>query len=129
MQDATRKQATPGTSDLEILQDLNRGFIRSVRLSDVGWFDRNLSEDFLNSNADGTLAGRAAFLRQIAPPCPVSNFDVEDVRIRILGDTAIIHGRTTYTKPNGQAAAGRYTDVWVRRAGEWLCVSAHVTRG
>ena len=129
MQDATRKQATPGTSDLEILRDLNLGFIHSVRRSDVGWFDRNLSEDFLNSNADGTLVDRAAFLRQIAPPCPVSNFDAEDVRIRILGDTAIIHGRTTYTKPGGQAAAGRYTDVWMRQGGEWLCVAAHVTRG
>jgi ketosteroid isomerase-like protein len=122
-------QTDLGTADLETLQELNQGFIRSVRMSDVGWFDRNLSEDFLNSNADGTLVDRAAFLRQIAPPCPVSNFDVEDVRIRMLGDTAIIHGRTTYTKPNGQAAAGRYTDVWVRQGGRWVCVSGDVTRG
>jgi len=129
MRNATHKQDNPSTADLEILQGLNQGFIRSVRMSDVGWFDRNLTEDFLNSNADGTLVDRAAFLRQIAPPCPVSNFDVEDVRIRILGDTAIIHGRTTYTKPNGQAAAGRYTDVWVRQGGRWVCVSGDVTRG
>ena len=129
MQNATRMQTDPGTVDLETLQELNQGFIRSVRMSDVGWFDRNLSEDFLNSNADGTLVDRAAFLRQIALPCPVSNFDVEDVRIRILGDTAIIHGRTTYTKPIGQAAAGRYTDVWVRQGGRWVCVSGDVTRG
>jgi len=129
MQNATLKQPDSSTADLEFLRELNQGFIRSVRMSDVGWFDQNLSEDFLNSNADGTLVDRAAFLRQIAPPCPVSNFDVEDVRIRILGDTAIIHGRTTYTKSNGQAAAGRYTDVWVRQGGRWVCVSGDVTRG
>ncbi len=117
------------TADLEILQELNQGFIRSVRMSDVGWFDRNLSEDFLNSNADGSLVDRAAFLRQIEPPCPVSNFGVEDVCVRILGDAAIIHGRTTYVKPDGQAAAGRYTDVWVRRGERWSCVSGDVTRG
>lgn len=115
--------------DLEALQELNRGFIRSVRESDVAWFDRNLSQDFLNSNADGTLVDRAAFLRQIAPPCPVANFGVEDVRIRIFGDTAIAHGRTTYTKPDGRAAAGRYTDVWVREGNRWVCVSGDVTRG
>jgi len=80
-------------------------------------------------HADGTLVDRAAFLRQIAPPCPVSDFGVEDVRIRVLGDTAIAHGRTTYTKPDGQAAAGRYTDVWVRQGGRWVCVSGDVTRG
>jgi len=129
MQNATRKQTNSSTADLEIFQELNQGFIRSVRTSDVAWFDQNLAEDFLNSNADGTLVERAAFLRQIAPPCPVLNFDVEDVRIRILGDTAIAHGRTTYTKPNGQAAAGRYTDVWVRQGGRWVCVSGDVTRG
>jgi len=129
MQNATRKQASPSAADLEILQELNQGFIRSVRMSDVAWFDRNLAEDFLNSNADGTLVDRAAFLRQIEPPCPVSNFEVEDVRIRIFGDTAIVHGRTTYTKSDGQAAAGRYTDVWVRQGGRWVCVSGDVTRG
>ena len=129
MQDAARGQVNSGTGDHEMLWELNQGFIRSVRTSDVGWFDRNLSEDYLNSNPDGTLADRAAFLRQIAPPCPVSNLDVEDVRIRILGDSAIIHGRTTYTKPDGQAAAGRYTDVWVREGARWVCVSGDVTRG
>ena len=129
MQESDRGQGYPGTADHEVLQLLNQGFIRSVRTSDVSWFDRNLAEDFLNSNADGTLVERAAFLRQIARPCPVSNFDVEDVRIRILGDAAIIHGRTRYTRPDGQAAAGRYTDVWVRQGTRWVCVSGDVTRG
>jgi ketosteroid isomerase-like protein len=129
MQEVTRRQTDSGTADFQALQALNQGFIRSVRMSDVAWFDRNLSDDFLNSNADGTLVDRAAFLRQIAPPCPVSNFSVEDVRIRIFGDTAIVHGRTTYTKPDGEAGAGRYSDVWVRRGARWVCVSGDVTRG
>jgi len=30
--------------------------------------------------------------------------------------------------PDGRAGAGRYTDVWARRQGRWLAVSAHVTR-
>jgi ketosteroid isomerase-like protein len=116
-------------SDLHTLEALNEGFIRAVRTSDVQWFDDNLSQDFLNSNPDGTLIDRAAFLRQIAPPCPVAQLSVEDVRIRLFGDTGIAHGRTTYIKADGQPGAGRYTDVWLRRDGRWVCVSAHVTRG
>jgi len=50
------------------------------------------------------------------------------VKIRIMGDVAIIHARTTYATPDGRAASGRYTDVWARRQGRWLAVSAHVTR-
>lgn len=116
-------------SPLETLQELNRHYIRSVQESDVRWFEANLAEDFMNSNPDGTLVDRAGFLRQIAPRCPVSNLRAEDVRIRMLGDVAIVHARTTYGKPDGRPGAGRYTDVWQLRKGRWLCVSANVSRG
>jgi hypothetical protein len=117
------------SDDLDALQQLNSGFIRSVRDSDARWFDENLAEDFLNGNADGSLATRAQFLVQVARPCPVADFRAADVRIRILGEFAIVHGRTVYTKRGGEAGAGRYTDVYARRQGRWLCVSADVTRG
>lgn len=129
MQNTTLEQSNAATNDLATLQQLNEHYMRSVRTSDVGWFDENLAEDFLNSNPDGALVDRAGFLAQIAPPCPVSGFAAEDVRIRLMGETAIIHGRTVYTKPGGQPGAGRYTDVWSHRGGRWLCVAAHVTRG
>ena len=43
-------------------------------------------------------------------------------------DFAIVHARTTFTMPDGRPGASRYTDVWARRDGRWLAVSAHVTR-
>ena len=48
--------------------------------------------------------------------------------IRMLGDFAIIHARTSYQKPDGTQGGGRYTDDWQLRGGRWQCVSAHVTR-
>jgi ketosteroid isomerase-like protein len=95
----------------------------------VGYFEEALAEDFLNSNPDCSLVDRAGFLAQIARPAMISDLEAHDVRVRIMGDIAIIHARTTYRKPDGRAGVGRYTDVWARRQGEWLCVSAHVTRG
>jgi hypothetical protein len=50
------------------------------------------------------------------------------VNVRLIGDFAIIHARTTFTTADGRAASGRYTDVWVKKNGRWLAVSAHVTR-
>jgi ketosteroid isomerase-like protein len=116
-------------NDANTLQKLNRDFIKSVEISGVRWFEENLAEDFLNSNPDGSLVDREGFLAQIARPAMISNLEADDVRIRIIGEVAIIHARTTYAKPDGQAGSGRYTDVWARRQGRWLCVSAHVTRG
>ena len=116
-------------TDLEVLEQLNRDYITSVQTSDVRRFDEILAADFLCSNPDGSLVDRAAFLAQTARPVTISNLTAHDVRIRILGDVAIIHARTSYTLPDGRTASGRYTDVWARRDGRWLAVSAHVTRG
>jgi ketosteroid isomerase-like protein len=116
-------------TDLEVLEQLNRDYITSVQTSDVRRFDEILAEDFLCTNPDGSLVDRAAFLAQTARPVTISNLTAHDVRIRILGDVAIIHARTSYTLPDGRTASGRYTDVWARRDGRWLAVSAHVTRG
>ena len=116
-------------SDLDLLRVLNEDYVQSVQRSDARRFEEILAPDFLNSNPDGTLVDRAGFLAQVAKPVTISNLSTEDVRIRVLGDIAIIHARTTYTRPDGRQAAGRYTDIWARRQGRWLCVAAHVTRG
>jgi ketosteroid isomerase-like protein len=115
--------------DTETLRRLNEDYVSSVQRSDVRRFDEILAEDFLNTNPDGSLVERAAFLAQIARPVAISGLEPRDVRIRILGDVAIIHARTTYTKPDGTTGSGRYTDIWARRQGRWLAVAAHVTRG
>lgn len=119
---------TVAHADVEILKELNRDYIKSVQTSDVRRFDEILAEDFLCSNPDGSLVDRQAFLTQTARPVTISHLEAHDVRVRIMGDVAIIHARTTYTMADGRAGAGRYTDVWARRQGRWLAVSAHVTR-
>jgi len=114
--------------DHDVLEQLNRDYIDLVQNSDVKRFEEILADDFLCSNPDGSLVDRAAFLRQTAKPVTISNLKAADVVIRILDGVAIVHARTTYTKPDGSPGGGRYTDVWVRRDGRWLAVSAHVTR-
>ena len=119
---------TVANADVDSLRQLNRDYIRSVQTSDVRRFDEILAEDFFCSNPDGSLVDRAGFLAQTARPVTISKLEAHDVRVRIIGDVAIIHARTTYTMPDGRAGAGRYTDVWARQGGRWLAVSAHVTR-
>ena len=119
---------TTPQSDLDTLLALNRDYIRSVQTSDVRRFSEILADDFLCSNPDGSLVDRERFLTQTALPVRISNLEAHDVIVRILGDVAIIHARTTYTGPDGRPGSGRYTDVWARRHDRWLAVSAHVTR-
>jgi ketosteroid isomerase-like protein len=115
-------------TDREALSVLNRNYIRSVDEADVRWFEQHLAVDFLNTNPEGTLFDRAGFLAQIARGPVVRDLQEHDVDIRLFGDYAIIHARTSYRKPDGTQGAGRYTDDWHRRDGRWVCVSAHVSR-
>ena len=126
---STAAVTSAAAGDLATLEELNRHYIRSVSEADVRWFDAHLAEDFVNSNPDCSLVDRAGFLAQIGRGSTVKGLAIEDVRIRVLGEVAIIHARTTYTRADGQPGAGRYTDVWARRQGRWLCVAANVTRG
>jgi ketosteroid isomerase-like protein len=128
MSAATAAQRTGAKSDLDELLGLNRDYINSVQRSDVRRFEDILADDFLCSNPDGSLVDRAAFLKQTAIPVRITNLEAGDVQVRLMGDFAIIHARTTYTLPDGRSGGGRYTDVWARRGGRWLAVSAHVTR-
>ena len=95
---------------------------------DVQRFGEILAEDFLCSNPDGSLVDKQGFLAQTARPVTISGLAAEDVQVRILGDVAIIHARTSYSTASGEHRNGRYTDIWARRGGSWLAVSAHVTR-
>lgn len=119
---------SPQAGDYDALVELNLGYIRSVQHSDVGWFDQHLADDFLCSRPDGTLIDKAAFLAATAPPATIANLAIADVNIRLLDDVAIIHAKTLFDLSDGRPAFGRYTDIWAKREGRWLCVAAHVTR-
>ena len=121
-------QHAPHTSDDEVLQRLNSDYVASVQHSDAARFDEILADDFFCTLPDGTFLDRSQFLVHTARPVAISNLTAHDVNLRVMGDFAIIHARTTYTQPDGHTGEGRYTDVWARRNGEWRAVAAHVTR-
>jgi ketosteroid isomerase-like protein len=115
-------------NDVEVLTKLNDDYIQSVQRSDVTRFNEILSDDFICSTADGSLLDRKAFLAQTAQPVTIKNLQAHDVNVRLMGDVAIVHARTSYALADGKEGGGRYTDVWARRNGRWVAVSAHVTR-
>jgi ketosteroid isomerase-like protein len=58
----------------------------------------------------------------------MKSFPVTNVAIRRFGDVALIHAENPYERTDGRKGANRYTDIWHKRDGRWLCVAAHVTR-
>src|SRR3954468_20455903 len=111
--------------DLDTLTALNLDFFTSVQEGDVRRFEEILADDFMMSTPDGYLLDKAEFLGLTSQPVTISGLGAEDVRIRLLGDFTIIHGRFDSRSADGKPRRGRYTDNWARRDGTWVAVSAH----
>ena len=109
----------------QLLLDLNRNYVRSAQESDVKWYAENLAEDFESSTPGGAHEDKRAFLERVAKPPAGREMRPVDPKVRILGDIALIHSGFSYRKPDGSDGTGRYTDIYAKRNGRWLCVSAH----
>jgi ketosteroid isomerase-like protein len=108
------------------LVDLNAHYIRAFAESDVAWYREHLADDFVCTLADGRRIDKAAFLERNTEGPGVTDIDYELVDIKLMGDVALVHGTTLYTR-DGAPAATSYTDVWWRSAGRWQAVAAQLT--
>jgi len=110
--------------DLAILERLNLDYVEADQASDATRFSELLAEDFV-VQTPGVTRNREEFLEYIAGPRPFKYLAVHDVKVRILSDVALIHGRATYTMlADGAEQEALYTDAYQKRGGTWVCVSA-----
>ena len=110
--------------DLAILEQLNLDYVEADQASDATRFKELLAEDFV-VQTPGLTRNREEFLEYIAKPRPFKDLAVHDVKVRILSDVALIHGRSTYTMiADGVEQEALYTDAYQKRDGTWVCVSA-----
>jgi ketosteroid isomerase-like protein len=114
-------------TDEEILRRLNDDYIHSDQNSDVARYEEFLAEDFTATLPDLIFRNRREFLDLIARPRPFTDLTLRDVRVRILGDVALLHGHVTYTsKHDGEHREALYTDTYQRRDGKWMCIAGEV---
>jgi hypothetical protein len=115
---------TKSAEDLAILEQLNLDYIHSDQTSDAKRFSEFLAEDFI-VQTPGVTRNRDEYLEYIAKPRPFKDLTLREVKIRILSDVALIHGRVTYTVlADGAEQDALYTDAYQKREGTWVCVSA-----
>jgi len=92
----------------------------------------NMADDFRNIDGAGTVAGKAAFVDGLMDEkLVIDPYTVEDFDVRVLGDTALLCGRTRMTgRYDGKPFTShyRYIDIYVRRNGAWKIVSVQITR-
>ncbi len=114
-------------SDETTLRELNQQYVDSFMKADVEWYREHLTDDFVCIESDGSVLDKSQFLRQTAAGPGVQSYQLEDARIRIYGDVALVHGFGTFTRLDGTIGKSRYTDVYAKTDGGWKAISAQIT--
>ena len=111
---------------------------RQIRNSEAAWVAaevsgdpsvarRILADDYVGVLPDGSVANKAKAVSFFTPANASLGGRLDYVHVRFYGDAAIAQGQETDTRPAGSPLpSGRliFTDVFVRRAGQWRIVSS-----
>ena len=119
-------------SDQQAVIELERAWNEAFYAKDIAFIEGVLADEFTATYDDGSRGDRA---RELALSTEfnqqVESAVQEDFTVKIYGETAVVWFtlRLVGIRQGERAeVAFRYTDVWVKRGGSWLCVSTHSTR-
>ncbi|HSK71475.1 MAG TPA: nuclear transport factor 2 family protein [Pyrinomonadaceae bacterium] len=115
------------------LLKLNREATDAALRGDKSGFERLLADDFIDTQIDGSVRGKAQTLAVIGlPPAGLkSSYEYSDAKIYVYGDTAVLSfTNRIQNEIDGEksAVSFRLTNVFARRDGRWQLVAEHSSR-
>ena len=117
--------------DLEDVRRLDREITVATWTGDPVWFEENLAEEYLLVTPNGALKNKRDVIRELSTPgLKMEPYEPVEVQVRLYGDSAVVTGRMLQRFSLGgirYASDLRYTDVYVKRRGRWMIVSAHAS--
>lgn len=119
-------------ADVKLLSQLADAWDKAIVAKNRAAVADNMAEDFRMIDGQGNVENKQQFVDGILDArLTIDPYTVEEFDVRLLGDTALLSGRTHMTgKHDGQAFETnyRYIDIYVRRNGVWKIVSVQITR-
>jgi ketosteroid isomerase-like protein len=111
--------------ELRALEDQRREAIRSkdfVRLSQI------YAPSFRAVAGNGQLIDREQLFRMFASTDASLTFKTDEVQVVQQGDAAVFFGRLLAHTGDGKLAfASRFSHVFVRQGGQWVCIAGQST--
>ena len=117
-------------SDEQQLTKIENDWADSYVKRDPSFVQRITADDFTFIGPNGNMVNKADYVKSITGDTVFAGFKIDDLKIRVYGDAAIVIGLTTITaKTKGEDESGQYSfiDVFVKQTGEWKAVSGQVT--
>jgi len=115
--------------EIEALEQRWRDAIVSNNVAEM---DHLLADDYIGISANGTVETKAqALALRKAGTVKITQLDLNDLKVRVYGDTAVVTSKADLAGTNGQSDISgnyRYTRVYNRRLGQWKIVSFEASR-
>ena len=131
-QEKPKGEAVAATNTAEAVRQLFDELVGSYAKNDAAVTGRVLADDFTFTNPFGEVMTREQRIAEIKPGgVHFDAYTVDDVNVRVFGDTAVVTNRASLTGKRGdQALSGQYrvTQVFVKRDGRWQLVAAQSTK-
>jgi ketosteroid isomerase-like protein len=111
------------------LQKFERDWIAAIVGKDTATIDRLLADDFAGTTNDQRYSKTDAI--EDVKSGTHESLDLEELDVRVFGDTAITTMvQNEKSRHDNEDFSGRYffTNVWVKRNGEWRAVASHGSR-
>ena len=98
---------------------------------DADAMGKMLDSDFVLTDYDGTVMTKGQFLASIRDPSNQVTVEVStDMKLHRHGDTVVVIGATRekgMEKGKPYAHQGRFTDTWIKKDGQWLCIASQLS--
>jgi ketosteroid isomerase-like protein len=123
--DSAQKSATVAASQSEsdAIRQIEADLVQSERTTDIAVQQRILAEDLVNLGPRGLGPGKAGIIKGMQPhagEAPPYSVETQDMRIYVLGETAVAAFVKIYTsKENGNVAREDTTHVFTKDHGVW----------
>lgn len=119
------------TDEEEVLSDLTeleKEWTEANFSADKQALARILADDYVATLSDGTIQGKADYLRDIKPD-KVKDWAFSELKLTLIGDRATLTGRMRMTREGvDEEIVLRFTDKFVWRDERWQAVASEVTR-
>ena len=115
---------------MQIERDIGQANIRR----DKAYFDRIEADEFIFTGSNGGLTTKAEDLAGLDEPVgdvKLTGYDVDEMKVKVYGRTAVVWGRVTSTykgKDRESVSRTRFTDVFIKRNGRWQIVAGQSSR-
>ena len=132
-QSSSAKTSRPSRTEATLMQ-LERDIGQANIRRDKAFFQRVEADEFIFTDSGGGITTKSEDVASLDKPAgefKLVSYDVDDMKVSVYGNTAVVTGRVTTVssgKDREVTNRSRFTDVFVKRGRQWQIVAGHSSR-